>query len=145
MRYLVDTTVISELTRREPDVRVMAWLREHEDLWTTSVVVGELLFGLARLPAGRRRDALEAAVLAILAERFHDRVLPFDEHAAVEYAAVRHQQEAAGRPSGDLDAIIAAVARSCDAVVATRNMRHFADAGVETVDPWRDPASRVTG
>lgn len=136
MRYVVDTNVLSELTRREPDPRVVAWLGSHPDLWTTSVVVGELLFGVARLPVGRRRDALRAAVLEILAS-FEDRVLPFDEYAAVEYAAVRHRQERAGRPVGDLDAMVAAVARAHGGVVVTRNTRHFADSGARVLDPWQ--------
>lgn len=136
MTYLLDTNVLSELTRRAPDPGVLRWLRSHDDVWTTSVVVGELLFGVARLRPGRRREALHAAVLSILSERFRDRVLPFDEPAAVEYAVVRRRQERAGRPAGDLDTMIAAVARAHGASVVTRNIRHFADLVVEVVDPW---------
>jgi predicted nucleic acid-binding protein len=136
-RYVLDTNVLAELMRRRPDDGVLSWLRTHDsELWTASVVVGELLFRVARLPPGRRKDGLSAAVLTILEDRFAGRVLPFDDRAAVEYAAVRVRQERAGRPAGDLDAMIAAVARAHGAAVATRNIRHFEESGVVVVDPW---------
>ncbi|AEG42924.1 type II toxin-antitoxin system VapC family toxin [Isoptericola variabilis] len=144
-RYILDTNVFAELVRPAPEAHVIRWVRARdEELWTTSVVVGELLFGIARLPPGRCREGLRASILSILEDRFADRVLPFDEKAAVEYAAVRVHQERVGRPAGDLDAMVAAVARAHGAAVVTRNVRHFADAGVDVVDPW-SPASLSGG
>ncbi|WP_402469532.1 type II toxin-antitoxin system VapC family toxin [Isoptericola aurantiacus] len=136
-RYLVDTNVVSEVLRPRPEPVVLDWLRDHgEGLWTTSIVVAEMLSGVALLPPGRRRDGLSAGVIAVLEDRFADRVLPFDGAAAAEYAVVRARSEREGRVVGDLDLMIAAVARVHGAVVATRNVRHLAAAGAEAIDPW---------
>ena len=96
---VLDTNVVSELLRPTPSTQVMQWLNAQspDDLWLNGVVVSELLFGLARLPAGSRKRQLTEAFAAMLSEDFAGRVLPFDLEAAVIYAELSR----AGRPAGD--------------------------------------------
>jgi hypothetical protein len=110
--------------------------RALEAVFTTSITEGELLFGIARLPEGRRRNALEAAIVRILAERFAGRILPFDSAAAREFADIASGRRRIGRPISEPDARIAAIARSRDAILATRNISDFTDCGLELIDPW---------
>ena len=141
MTVLLDTNVVSELLRPSPNSAVEGWVarREAADLLFSAVGEAELRYGVALLPAGRRRDALASAVEAILREDFEDRVLPFDSRAAREYAEIAASRRTAGRPVAPADCQIAAIARSRDLTIATRNVRDFADMELELVDPWADP------
>ena len=138
MTVLLDTNVLSELLRPLPNPAVEGWVAGHEaaDLHFSAVGEAELRYGVALLPAGRRRDVLALAVEAILREDFEDRVLPFDSRAAREYADIAAYRRTAGRPVAPADCQIAAIARSRDMTVATRNIRDFADMEIELVDPW---------
>src|SRR5262249_34785476 len=104
----------------------------------TTISQAEFLYGLAILPAGRRRMALEEAARRMFAEDFANRVLPFDSAAAQAFAAIASARRRKGRPIGDLDAQIAAIARSRGAAVATRNVSDFTDCGIEVFDPWAE-------
>jgi toxin FitB len=107
-----------------------------EALFTTTITEAELLYGAALLPEGRRRRSLEAVITQILAAQFDGRILPFDSAAAREFADIAASRRKAGRPIGEADARIAAIARSRRAVLATRNVSDFADCGVTVIDPW---------
>ncbi len=135
---VLDTNVISELVRHRPDPGVLAWVdaRSVADLYVTSVTVAELLYGVERLPPGRRRAGLGAAVGDLITVDFAGRVLPFDAAAAVTYAQVVAERERAGHPIGMADAMIAAVALEVGAVLVTRNVKDFAGVGLDLVDPW---------
>ncbi|MCA3180422.1 MAG: type II toxin-antitoxin system VapC family toxin [Burkholderiaceae bacterium] len=135
---LLDTNVLSELMRPTPDPGVAAWIAGHpaSGLATTTITQAEIRHGIARLPSGRRRDALQRAVAAMFDEEFGDRVLPFDAAAAPHYATLRATRERAGRPIPAFDAQIAAIARAHRATIATRDLGGFADCGVPLVDPW---------
>lgn len=135
---LLDTNVLSELMRPAPDPAVAAWVASHPatGLATTTITQAEILHGIARLPAGRRRDALQRAATAMFDEEFGDRVLPFDAAAAPHYAALRSARERSGRPMSAFDAQIAAIARAHRATIATRDLGGFAECGVPLVDPW---------
>lgn len=137
---VLDTNVVSELMRPAPDAAVERWvaLRPAADLYFTTIGEAELRYGVAIMPAGRRRDAIEAAIEAMLGEDFSGRVLPFDEPAARAYAAVAAARRAAGRPVAAFDAQIAAIARSQNMGVATRNTSDFIATGVQLLDPWSD-------
>ena len=141
MTVLLDTNVVSELLRPSPNSAVEGWVarREAADLLFSAVGEAELRYGVALLPAGRRRDALASAVEAILREDFEDRVLPFDSRAAREYAEIAASRRTAGRSVAPADCQIAAITRSRDLTIATRNVRDFADMELELVDPWADP------
>ena len=138
MTVLLDTNVVSELLRPSPNPAVEGWIagREAGDLHFSAVGEAELRYGVALLPAGRRRDALAAAIEGILREDFENRVLPFDSAAAREYADIAASRRTAGRPVAPADCQIAAIARSRDLTIATRNVRDFADMEIELVDPW---------
>jgi predicted nucleic acid-binding protein len=135
---VLDTNVISELMRPEPHPAVFAWVaaRPRATLLTTSVNQAEVLYGIAALPAGRRRDGLAAAAEAVFAEEFAGRVLGFGPEAAPHYARIVAGRRAAGRPIEAFDALIAATALAAGAGVATRDTGGFAGCGLTLVDPW---------
>jgi len=143
--FLLDTNVLSAMMRATPAPAVAAWVSGHpvERLFTASVCQAEILAGLAVMPEGRRRLALEAASRAMFLEDFADRVLPFDTAAAVAYADIFAARQRAGRPAATVDLMIAAVARSQGASVVTRNVADFDGCGVTVVNPWdlRQPNS----
>ena len=136
--YVIDTNVASELMRPLPAPTAAAWItgRDAEDLYLTAVSEAELLYGVAIVPAGRRRNELEAVMLRWLDTGFAARILPFDSGAARDYADIAAGSRSARRPIAAADCQIAAIARSRGMAVATRNARDFGDTGVETVDPW---------
>ena len=136
--FVIDTNVASELMRPEPAPTVAAWIaeRDAEELYLTAVSEAELLFGIAIMPAGRRRDMLEASMNRWLDQGFGERILPFDSAAARAYAEVASDRRRAGRPIGEADCQIAAISRSRGAVLVTRNERDFEATGVDIVDPW---------
>lgn len=135
---VLDTNVLSELVRRRPSERVLAWVDEQDasTLAITAITVAELLYGVARLDDGARKGALAAAVRGLVREDFADRVLAFDGAAAEHYADVVAERDRQGRPIGAADAQIAAICREHGAGLATRDSRGFAATGVEVLDPW---------
>ncbi len=136
--FLIDTNVISELTRATPAPSVLSWFSNQDPstLYLSAVTEAELRSGIAILPAGQRRDGLKAALDATIAEDFEGRILPFDTDAAKTYAEIASMRRAAGLPIADADCQIAAIARAAGAVVATRNLRDFEGCGVDLVNPW---------
>lgn len=136
---VLDTNVLSETLRSEPEDAVIAWLSAQPDtaLFTTTITRGEILYGVRLLPKGRRREKLQGAVAAIFDEDFSGRTLPFDSPAANAYADIASARKVAGRPISQFDAMIAAVARSRGAALATRNIRDFEGCGIDVIDPWR--------
>ena len=137
MTVLLDTNVVSELIRRSPDPTVEAWAASHrlEDLFFSAVGEAELRYGAAVLPTGRRRDTPLSDIERMLRDAFGNRMLPFDTEGARADANIASRRRAAGRPVAPLDCQIAAIARSRDMAVATRNVRDFEDMGIEVVDP----------
>ena len=135
---LLDTNVLSEMMRPAPTDAVLRWIagRPASLLYTTCVTQAEILFGLALLPEGRRRDGLMAAVDLMFVEDFGGRILPFDSAAAQAFASIAADRRWAGRPTGTFDAQIAAIARSRGAVLATRNVTDFQECGLVLVNPW---------
>ena len=138
MTVLLDTDVVSELIRKAPDPAVEAWVAGHplEKLFFSAVGEAELRYGAAILPAGRRRESLVSEIEAMLRDAFEERVLPFDSEAARVYAEIAAMRRSAGRPVPPADCQIAAIARSRDMAVATRNVRDFEDMDIEVIDPW---------
>jgi predicted nucleic acid-binding protein len=134
----LDTNVISELTRKMPEPAVIEWLDSlpAEQFAITAVTVAELLFGVARLPKGQRKTDLSEAVLAVIHEDFQGRAEPFDRSAAEHYAAIVADRQRTGQPIGMADAQIAAICRSRDMTLATRNTPDFVGTGVRLIDPW---------
>jgi predicted nucleic acid-binding protein len=135
---LLDTNIVSELMKPRPNHAVEAWLAKHPltSFFLSSPSEAELRYGLAILPAGRRRGNLEAALEAMLVEAFADRILPFDSVAAISYAEIAASRRNAGRPISQFDAQIAAIAKSRGASLATRNIADFTGCRVDLIDPW---------
>jgi len=137
---VLDTNVLSEASRPLPSHRVLAWLgtQPRRLLFATTISEAEMLRGVALLPVGNRRSALDEATRLLFAEDFEGRVLPFDRVAASAYAKIGAERQRIGRPIAPLDAQIAAIARAHGAAVATRNVADFTDCGIDVVDPWQD-------
>ena len=135
---VLDTNVVSELMRAEPDSAVEVWVarRPASTLYFSAVGEAELVFGLAVMPAGKRRDALESRIEAMLRVDFAGRVLPFDSRSARVFAEIAAAGRAVGRPASQFDTQIAAIARSRDMALATRNTRDFSETGVALINPW---------
>jgi predicted nucleic acid-binding protein len=134
---VVDTNVVSELMKAEPSSGVRAWVfgHRHHELRTTAITVAEILYGIERLPNGRRKTALREAAREVFS-RFAEDVLAFDVAAASIYPEIVDYRERQRRPISGYDAQIAAICRSNGAKLATRNERDFAAVGVELINPW---------
>ncbi len=135
---VVDTNVVSELMRPSPSAAVTDWVRERvgSELFTTSITLAEILYGIERLPDGRRRESLRVTASDVFVE-FEDHVLPFDSSAAALYADIVGGRERLGKPIHGFDAQIASVCRVHGASLATRNLRDFQHTDVSLIDPWQ--------
>lgn len=135
---LLDTNVLSEMMKTRPDPGVMAWLdaQPGNELVICSISVAEILYGIARMPSGKRKDVLAAGADTLINKLFAGSVLAFDADAALHYAALVSASEAKGRAAGMADGQIAAIARLYGAKIATRNTRDFEAFGVPLVNPW---------
>ncbi|HMD86883.1 MAG TPA: type II toxin-antitoxin system VapC family toxin [Terriglobia bacterium] len=135
---LLDTNVISEPMRPNPDPKVLAWLdaQAAESLYLATVSLAELLLGIERLPAGKRRKALAAALHEQIIALFGKRIVPFDLDAAETYAQIVTRARRHGHPIAVADAQIAAIAASRQLTVATRDEAPFQAAGVPAINPW---------
>jgi predicted nucleic acid-binding protein len=135
---VLDTNVISETMKPAPNPAVRAWLNQQvaETLYLTSVTLAEMLFGIAVLPAGRRRNSLSRALDGLL-ELFGDRVLPFDIAAARHHMVLAVAARNAGRGFPTPDGYIAAIAASRGFIVASRDTAPYEAGGLPVVDPWQ--------
>jgi len=135
---LVDTNVLSAMMRITVEPAVEHWFdaQPPESVWTTTITIFEIRFGLALLAPGRRRDRLQDAFDIAIDEILGGRVLPFDRTAAETAAGIAATQRQVGRPVEVRDVQIAGIAAARKATVATRNTRHFVNLGILLVDPW---------
>ena len=136
--FLLDTNVVSELTKKEPDTRILAFLRGHDGLWLSAIVLHDLNFGLSLLPPGRYRDSIEATLSAFATE-YDGRVLLVGRLEAVQAAALRARAHRSGRVLDLGNALIAGTAGTNDLAVATRNVRDFDGLDLVDVNPWQSP------
>lgn len=135
---ILDTNVVSEPLKLQPNAAVLGWLDAHvpETFYITTINLAELLAGVEALPPGRRREALEQAISGQVADLFEERVLSFDATAAAAFAKAAAGAQAQGNPIAFADCAIAAIARAKGFAIATRNVRDFRGTGVEIIDPW---------
>jgi predicted nucleic acid-binding protein len=138
-RYLLDTNIISNATKPAPSASLLEWMAAQydDDLFISSLTIAEIRRGILELPKGKKRDRLDAWFAGTEGPQslFDGRVLPFDERAALVWARLMVEGRAAGRPRGDLDMIIAAVAEANECVVVTDNEKHFP--GIDVLNPMR--------
>jgi toxin FitB len=135
---VLDTNVISELLRQQPDGRVVRWLdrQPRSSVWTTAISVYESRSGILSMPPGRRKALLLAAFEYVLNEKIQGRIAVFDLAAAVSAAELESAARAKGRPIDTRDAMIAGTVLANGATLATRNVRHFEDIAKFVVNPW---------
>lgn len=137
---VLDTNVISELMKVDPDPQIIDWLDAQAtgSVWTTSISVSEISFGLNSLPDGKRKRALHEAFEAMLAEEFERHVLDFDQAAATRAGKISATLHGLGGPVEVRDVQIAGIVSIRHAILATRNHKHFQDTGISIVNPCRD-------
>jgi len=135
---ILDTNVVSEAMKPKPNPVVRAWLNDQaaETLYLSSVTLAELLFGIAALPSGKRKEML-ALTLEGLMGLFKDRVLPFDVEAARHYADLAVVAKVSGRGFPTPDGYIAAIAASRGFIVASRDTAPYEAARVTVINPWQ--------
>ena len=138
MRYLLDTCVVSELTKPRPNQAVVRWVNCHDEhgMFLSVLTIGELHKGIAKLPTGPRRERLETWVREDLSSRFHGRILPVDTEVAATWGAMLGVAEVGGGPLPVVDALIGATARVHGCVVVTRNVTDLERTGAKVVSPW---------
>ena len=134
--YLLDTNVISELTKAPPNAGVITFLSRQDDLWIPVIAVHELGYGLQLLPHGRRRYGLEFAMTAFIAE-YEERIIPLYREAAEHAGSFRAQAHRSGRSLTVGDALIAGTAAALELILATRNTKDFDYLAIETINPWQ--------
>ena len=138
---LLDTHVISESLKFAGDARVLAWLDAQliESLYVSTISLAELRFGIAALPAGKRKDTLHNSLQKRILPLFHGRILPFDEAASETYGVLRARARSQGKAIASADGYIAATAIHHGLMVATRDTAPFEAAGLKVINPWKSP------
>jgi predicted nucleic acid-binding protein len=134
---ILDSSVVSELMRPEPEKKVIAWLdrQPRSSIWTNAISVFEVHFGLQAMPLGKRRDAYTIGFENLL-ERMDHRIAPFGVEAAQHASALMASRKALGRPREARDTMIAGIVIAQHAKLATRNTRDFDDLAPVLIDPW---------
>lgn len=135
---LLDTNVISEPLRRTPETRVINWIdaQSLETLYLSAITVAELRYGVANLPAGKRRDELQTSLENLILPLFAGRVRPFDMECTTVYAELMTKAKSSGLAIATADGYIAAIASTNRFSVATRDVSPFQAAGVNVINPW---------
>ena len=136
---VLDTNVLCALMRPEPEPQVLRWLdaQPESSIWTTTITLVELRYGLQTMPAGRRRDQMTMEFEAVLREDIDGRYLPFDTAAAEQTAKFLARRKALGLPVEYRDTMIAGIVLATRATLATRNTARFADASITVINPWQ--------
>ena len=140
MNFLLDTNVVSEPTKPQPDSGVIDWLAEADEdhVFLSVVTLAELRHGVERLDAGARRSRLDRWLTDELPIRFEGRLLQIDLEIADAWGRIMARAQRGGRPMAVMDAFIAATALRHGLTLVTRNVRDFEGTGVLLCNPWRD-------
>jgi len=135
---ILDTNIMSELMKAIPDQHVTTWLDQQDPmtLFSTSITIAEILYGIAVLPTGKRKDYLERAFDNMLTDAFKYRILTFDDPAAHIYGPLMGERKKSGHPLSILDGQIAAIAKANQMSLATRNTRDFIDGELNLINPF---------
>jgi predicted nucleic acid-binding protein len=135
---VLDTNVVSEMMRDTPDESVAAWYirQQSSALYTTTVTVAEVLYGIELLPQCKRRNRLTQFAEDFFKTAFAGKIIDFDQAAAPRYASIRAAKRLKGMTMSSLDTQIAAIAAAMGAAVATRNVNDFKHCGVKVINPW---------
>lgn len=137
-RWLLDTNVVSEMARQQPDAQVIHWLDKNMDeSILCGATVGEIEYGLLRYPAGKKQTQMRSW-FERLSEQMGERIIGADLVVWREYGRLRHALERVGRPQEDMDILIAATALTHGLTLVTRNIEHFKDTGCDLFNPWQE-------
>lgn len=138
MNYLLDTCVLSELTKPAPAVEVIAWIEGHSEssYYISSLTVGELMRGIKLLSLISKREKLEKWIQNLLLNRFKDRIIPINEAIAIRWGALTAKREQKGRTLPAIDSLLAATAQEHSLILVTRNIKDFKDLDVQLLNPW---------
>lgn len=135
---LLDTNIISEIMKEFSNERVMQWLKQQHNLtlYVSSISIAETRYGLSILPEGKKRSRLETSFISVMQSAFSQRVLAFDENAAIQYAALMSKSKKIGVAMSTFDAQIAAIAMSTRSILATRNTKDFTHCDIQLINPF---------
>jgi len=138
VKYLLDTCLISEMVKKEPNLAVVSWLDEQDEqtLFLSVLNLGELQKGISKLPDGAKKDGLQAWVTLDLVERFTGRIIDIDLNTALCWGRLQGEAERLGVKLPVMDSLIAAVAAAHGLIVVTRNVRDMERCGVKVCNPW---------
>jgi len=138
VRYLLDTCVISEVTKKRPSAKVLTWLDAQEELtlFLSVITLGELQKGVSKLPVSRKRGRLQQWIEQDLTRRFTGRILAVDLEVTMRWGAITATAEQQGRSVPVLDGLLAATALVAGLTLVTRNTPHMQATGVQLFDPW---------
>lgn len=140
MNYLLDTCVISEYTRRQPEKKVLSWVdaTSEEHLFLCAITIGELQRGIERLGESKRRTELMTWLNGSLVPRFAHRILPLDAETMFLWGSMLARLESSGHPTPVMDSLIAAAAMQNNLILVTRNSEDFIHTGVQLLNPWQE-------
>ena len=138
MKYLLDTCLISELVKKEPNSAVVSWLEEQDEqcLFLSVLTLGELQKGISKLPVGARKDELQAWAEHDLVERFSGRIIDLDLETALLWGNLQGESELQGERLPVMDSLIAATATAHGLVVVTRNIKDMERCRAKVCNPW---------
>ncbi len=139
-KYLLDTNIISELIKPTPEPNMLVWLEAQQEstLFLSAVTLGELAKGISALEGSKKKDRLLEWLKTDVTNRFHERILPFDEQAAIVWGEWNGEGTLRGRPLPMLDSQIAAIAARFGCVLVTRNTKDIGGLPVESLNPWKE-------
>ena len=138
MKFLLDTCLVSELLKKEPNSNVVSWLdqRDEQSLFLSVLTIGELQKGISKLPASIRKEDLQVWLEHDLAERFEGRILELDMHTALTCGKLQGEAEQRGEKLPVMDSLIAATAATHGLCVVTRNTKDLERCQAKVLNPW---------
>lgn len=138
MKYLLDTCVVSELSKKKPDSGVLQWLKDIDEDYTflSVLTLGEIQKGIAKLADGKRKQILQTWLDSNLRNRFGDRIIGITAEVALAWGIIQGEKEAGGKPIPTIDGLIGATAVAHNLTVVTRNDTDIAPTGARTLNPW---------
>ncbi len=139
MKYLLDTCVISEFTKPQPESRVLEWFEstDNDALFLSVINIGEIKKGIYKLPSSNKKQAL-LSWLTDLLDNYRDRILPVDMAGMENWGVIVADAEQSGQPVASMDGLIAATAHTYHLALVTRNERDFTACNITMINPWRD-------
>jgi hypothetical protein len=136
--FILDTNIVSELIKLQPSPEVLEWLDHisEELIWTTSITAYEIQYGIMQLPKGRKRQQLQSDFNDMLRIDYRNRVIEFDDNAAIAAGEIAGSLKASGKNISPLDIQIAGIVRIRGATLVTRNTKDFQHSNIPFVNPW---------